>query len=72
MEEVQSPPLLRVVRGTPDATELAALVAVTAALASSAPTPSSAPPSPWRDHAPLLRRPLFAGPGAWHSSSLPR
>ena len=72
MEDADSRHLLRVVRGTPDATELAALVAVTAALASSAPAAAPIQRSPWRDHAPLLRRPVFAGPGAWHTSSLPR
>ena len=72
MDEVQSPPLLRVVRGAPDASELAAVVAVVTALASAAPAAPPAARSPWRDHSTLLRRPLFAGPSAWHSSSLPR
>jgi hypothetical protein len=69
-----SAPLLRVVRGTPSAEELAALVAVVTARATAA-----APPQP--RHRPLWGRPvlrptltpeLTPGPGAWRASGLPR
>jgi Acyl-CoA carboxylase epsilon subunit len=71
MTEPEHPrPLLRVVRGTPDDTELAALTAVVAALASApAETPAAEPRSAWSDRAALLRRPLAHGPGAWRASA---
>lgn len=61
-------PLLRVVRGTPTAEELAALVAVLAARPAPAPVAPAAPR--------LWRTPLRAalpgpGPGAWRASALP-
>ncbi|MCP2260439.1 Acyl-CoA carboxylase epsilon subunit [Streptoalloteichus tenebrarius] len=74
MDEQPRRPLLRVVRGTPDDVELAALTAVVAGLASSvgggetAPRPRSA----WADPARRLRQPLRPGPGAWRASALPR
>ena len=67
-------PLLRVVRGTPSAEELAALVAVVAARASAVAEPE--PPA-----RPLWGRPVLRstaphsptpGPGAWRASGLPR
>jgi hypothetical protein len=61
-------PLLRVVRGNPDDTELAVLTAVVSAIAS-APVRSDEPtPPPSRWGAPQLRRPLRPGPGAWQHS----
>ncbi|WHT20327.1 acyl-CoA carboxylase subunit epsilon [Crossiella sp. CA-258035] len=65
-------PLLRVVRGTPDEAELAALTAVVAGLAS-APSaePEPAPRSAWGDPARLHRPSLRPGPGAWRASGLP-
>lgn len=65
--------LFRVVRGTPDDHELAALTAVVAAAAS-----AGGPPAPlrtpdlWSHPAAQLRAPLHAGPGAWRASGLPR
>jgi hypothetical protein len=65
-------PLLRVVRGNPDDTELAVLTAVVSALATAAnhsdePAGSSlVGTSRWG--APQLRRPLRPGPGAWQFS----
>lgn len=66
-------PLLRVVRGTPDDAELAALTAVVAALAAGdSPEPAPRPRSRWADRAALVRAPLPVGPGAWRASGLPR
>jgi hypothetical protein len=65
--------LFRVVRGTPDDAELAALTAVIAAAASAAPAPArTGPVSRWADPAARLRAPLAAGPGAWRASTWPR
>jgi hypothetical protein len=65
-------PLLRIVRGTPDDAELAALTAVVAGLATATPArPAPKPVSHWADRAALVRRPLHAGPGAWRASGLP-
>ncbi|HWE90562.1 MAG TPA: acyl-CoA carboxylase subunit epsilon [Pseudonocardiaceae bacterium] len=75
VQDVQpSRPLLRVVRGTPDEAELAALTAVVASISvrsteQSAPEPA---PSAWADRESLARRPLAHGPGAWRASGLPR
>ncbi|WP_308816922.1 acyl-CoA carboxylase epsilon subunit [Pseudonocardia alni] len=65
--------LFRVVRGTPDAHELAALTAVVAA-AATAGGPPAPPRTPdlWSHPAARLRAPLHAGPGAWRTSGLPR
>ncbi|MGQ0630103.1 MAG: acyl-CoA carboxylase subunit epsilon [Sporichthyaceae bacterium] len=64
-------PLLRIVRGTPDDYELAALVAVLAARSGgAAPEPEPALPA-WNDRASGLRRPLPHGPGAWRASAWP-
>lgn len=65
-------PLLRVVRGTPDDDELAALTTVVASLVST--TPRSTRPEPrsrWADRSALVRQPLPAGPNAWWASGLP-
>lgn len=66
-------PLLRVVRGTPDDDELAALTAVVASVAV---RPEVSRPEPvrsrWADRAALVRQPLQSGPGAWRASGLPR
>ena len=70
--EASSKPLLRIVN--PDATpeEVAALVAVFAALgSSSAPTPKRKRPE-WSAPARMHRRTLPHGPGGWRSSGLPR
>ena len=60
-------PLLRVVRGNPDDTELAVLTAVVSALAA-APVNTDGPVARSRWGAPQLRRPLRPGPGAWQFS----
>ncbi|WP_051898593.1 acyl-CoA carboxylase subunit epsilon [Sciscionella sediminilitoris] len=65
--------MLRVVRGTPDDAELAALTAVLAAAGGSKPTGEPKQRrSRWADRAALLRRPLHPGPGAWRASGMPR
>lgn len=63
--------LFRVVRGIPTDAELAALTVVLAAAARRrAPKPVAC--SAWTDPAARMRRPLHAGPGAWHTSAWPR
>jgi hypothetical protein len=63
---VSDPPLLRVVRGEPDDTELAALLAVLAA--STAGTGTADAPAA----SPCLHAPVLHGPGAWRAASLPQ
>jgi predicted aconitase len=63
-------PLLRVVKGEPDAEELAALVAVVASLGSSAVAPPRRTPE-WNTHRRMQRVVHGAGPGAWRASALP-
>jgi acyl-CoA carboxylase epsilon subunit len=65
-------PLLRVVRGTPDDVELAALAAVVASLSSSPPAVETSQRSAWGDPANQLRTQLRPGPGAWRASGFPR
>jgi hypothetical protein len=65
-------PALRVVRGTPDDTELAALTAVVLALSGGAEEAPPRPRSLWRDRGTLIHAPLAAGRGAWRASGLPR
>ncbi len=72
MTDDAAAPLLRIV--TPDATpeEIAALVAVFAALASS---PQDAPrrrTPAWSDPARLVRGPVSPGPTGWRATGLPR
>jgi acyl-CoA carboxylase epsilon subunit len=72
---VAEQPLLRVVRGNPDDTELAALTAVVATVASVSGDRTGKPPSRrswWADRAAMLRSPVRPGEGAWRASSLPR
>lgn len=66
-------PLLRIVCGTPDDEELAALTAVVASMAAAdrGPARSPQPMSRWADRAALVRQPLPSGPNAWRSSGLP-
>ena len=64
-------PVLRVVRGTPTAEELAALVTVVSA----ASVPASQTPRPlsvWSARSRLVRPPLRPGAGAWRASAWPR
>ncbi|QUQ70888.1 acyl-CoA carboxylase subunit epsilon [Kutzneria sp. CA-103260] len=63
----ESRPLLRVVRGNPDDTELAVLTAVVSALAA-APVSTDEPVARSRWGAPQLRQQLRPGPGAWQFS----
>ncbi|QWF79348.1 acyl-CoA carboxylase subunit epsilon [Amycolatopsis sp. CA-230715] len=73
-EDAETPrPLLRVVRGTPDDAELAALTAVIAAAASAGAEPEKPRRrSAWADRSALVRAPHHPGPGAWRASGLPR
>ncbi|MGQ0465608.1 MAG: acyl-CoA carboxylase epsilon subunit [Sporichthyaceae bacterium] len=69
-EETPARPVLRIVRGTPDEYELAALLAVVAARAgASAPAAPPKVPSAWTDRSRLVRRHLYPGPGAWRASA---
>jgi hypothetical protein len=64
--------LFRVVRGTPDDAELAALVVVLAAAAAPPVDPRPLARSTWNDPVAGLRRPLPVGPDAWRTSAWPR
>jgi hypothetical protein len=69
-DDDQERPLLRVVRGDATPEEVAALVAVVAALGSAtAPPPRRVPE--WSAHHRKMRRSLPHGPGGWRSSGLP-
>jgi acyl-CoA carboxylase epsilon subunit len=62
-------PLLRVVRGEPNAEELAALTVVVAALAQR--RPDRRRPTPvgaWASRADAVRTPLQPGPGGWRAA----
>ena len=63
-----APPLLRVI--TPDATpeQVAAIVAVFAAMGGGAPAPEK-PRSEWASPTRLLRTPMAHGRGAWQASA---
>jgi hypothetical protein len=65
-------PLLRVVRGDATPEEVAALVAVVAALGSGTGEPPRRRISEWSAHHRGTRVSLPHGPGGWRSSSLPR
>ncbi len=67
-------PVLRVVRGEPDAAELAALTAVLAAAGggSDDEAPDPTPTSGWARHVDLVRGPVDPGPGGWRASARPR
>lgn len=65
------PPLLRVVNADATPEEIAALVAVFAALgAGEAPTPRRT--SEWESHHRKLRPTYPQGPGGWQASALPQ
>lgn len=72
-------PMLRVERGNPDETEVAALTAALVGLAGAGSTAQPERPSRmsmWADRAAALRypggrRPLRPGPNAWRASALP-
>ncbi|MEO8330311.1 MAG: acyl-CoA carboxylase subunit epsilon [Candidatus Nanopelagicales bacterium] len=67
--------LIRVVSGKPDATELAAVIAVVATSASRESQPSqgqAAPRSAWGARSRMVQPPLHPGPSAWRASAWPR
>ena len=75
MSEDETPPrpLLRIVRGDPDAAELAALtVVLTAAGGGEEEPPDPGPPSTWARRTDLVRGPVHPGPGGWRGSARPR
>ena len=65
-------PILRIVKGDPDAEEVAALVAVVAALGSGGSEPAPRRTAEWSAHHRKVRTSLPHGPGGWRSSALPR
>jgi hypothetical protein len=65
-------PLLRIVRGTPDDVELAALTAVVASLPGPAGDVEPERRSAWGDPSNQLRTPVRPGPGAWRASGFSR
>ena len=72
MTAPEEKPLLKVVKGTPDDYQLAALTAVIAGLASAAPVEEKPTQrSEWANPARRVRRPLQHGPGAWRASGFP-
>ncbi|MFJ5992053.1 acyl-CoA carboxylase subunit epsilon [Lentzea sp. NPDC092896] len=72
MTAPEEKPLLRVVKGTPDDYQLAALTAVVAGLASAAPAEEKPKQrSEWANPARRVRRPSQHGPGAWRASGFP-
>ncbi len=77
--EQEARPVLRIVRGAPDDTEIAAVTAALIAATSgqAEPVVPAKPLSVWADRSaglrhPAGRRPLRPGPGAWRASALPR
>ena len=72
-ESPGAPPVLRVVKGSPDDAELAALVTVVAALAGRTGAADGGPPrSLWRDRHRNIRPAIGPGRGAWRASGMPR
>lgn len=70
-------PVLRIVRGTPDDAEIAALTAALVTMSGPAAAPPPEPMSIWADRCAGLRhtagnRPLRPGRHAWRASALPR
>ncbi len=66
-------PVLRVVRGRPEASEVAALVAVVMSRANAAASGGDAQRvSVWASRARLVRPPLHPGRAAWRTSGWPR
>ena len=64
-------PILRVVKGDATAEEVAALVAVVAALGRGGAAPPRHRTPEWSAHHRKVRRTLPHGPGGWRSSALP-
>ena len=69
-EAVVERPVLRVLHGTPDATELAALVAVVTAMSAGDDSGAVPPRSSWAAPHRMVRQPL--PPGGWRASLAPR
>jgi hypothetical protein len=68
-----SRPVLRIVRGEPDAAELAALTAVLAAASGGdGEAPGPAPASGWARRVDLVRSPVHPGADGWRASARPR
>lgn len=71
--ETPARPFLRVVRGEPDAAELAALTVVLAAAGGGdEEIPAPAPASGWARHVDLVGGPVRPGPDGWRASARPR
>jgi len=68
---VSPTPLLRVISPNATPEEVAALVAVLAALGANEPAPKRRTPQ-WQSPSRTVRRTLPHGPGGWRSSGLPR
>ncbi|MEJ2864125.1 acyl-CoA carboxylase epsilon subunit [Actinomycetospora flava] len=76
-EQEQAParPVLRIVRGEPDAAEIAALTALLASAGgggADGEAPDPTPRSGWARHVDLVRGPVQPGPGGWRASARPR
>jgi len=69
-EALPQRPVLRIVRGNPDAAELAALVALVAAASAGGDTAPAAPRSAWAAPSRSVRTTLPSG--GWRSSYAPR
>jgi hypothetical protein len=65
-------PLFRVVRGTPDDAELAALTLIIAGIGAGSDADPTVSRSRWAGRAALVRAPLPFGPGAWQAAGLRR
>ncbi|PVZ14940.1 acyl-CoA carboxylase subunit epsilon [Actinomycetospora cinnamomea] len=75
-DEESARPVLRIVRGEPDAVEIAALTAVLAAAGGGGDPEGEAvapvAPSTWARPVDLVRGPVHPGPGGWRASARPR
>ena len=67
--KAEQKPLLKVIDRNATPEEIAAIVAVFAALGSAGEAPKKKPRSLWAT--PQLRTPIHPGPGAWRASALP-
>ncbi len=68
MTEPTTPPLLRVVSGSPSDEELAALTVVVAALSQRRPRRRPTQVGGWASRADAVRTPLRPGPGGWRAA----
>jgi len=67
-----SPPFLRIVRGSPSIEEIAALVAVLSAASAARETAVLTPVFAWSARSRLLRDPVSPGHGGWRASAATR